>query len=147
MAQARLVRITIDGLTPRRAFAVEVENWGHLSILDVALVSASFESPYAPPARPPEAVFTSPGRPIPVLVPKSREALAQARFVVDFRVGDSSALVRDDAVGYDPLTADTTKVSATIEFTDAYGTHWQQSTEGTPKRVPSRSANTLHIAS
>src|SRR4051794_6827059 len=63
MAQARLVRIKIDGIIfeTRRAFAVEVENWGALSILEVALVSASFESTYAAPPSTPKPVLTSSG--------------------------------------------------------------------------------------
>lgn len=146
-AQARLVRVTIDGVAQQRAFAVDVENWGALSILDVALVGARFESRHSPP--PPSSVpaLTSTSNPIPVLVPKSREALAPRRFMVDFRSGDRSVLIRDDSIGYDPINSSTTTVHATIEFTDAYGAHWRQSTEGTPTRIKARSAGTLHTAS
>jgi hypothetical protein len=42
--------------------------------------------------------------------------------------------------------ADTTTIRATIEFTDAYGIHCRQSTDGTPKRIRNRSAITLHSA-
>lgn len=149
MAQARLVRIQVDGINfeTRRAIAIEVENWGALTILDVALISASFESTYAPPPSTPKPVLTSSQSPIPILVPKSREALAQPRFVVDFRIGDDSVLGLHSETGHDPVTATTTHVSATIEFTDAYGIHWQQSTEGTPTRLDARSTRTLHTAS
>lgn len=146
MAQARLVRVSFEGLIAERGFAVEVENWGSLSILDVALIDASFVSSFRPSESPPRPVLTSPEAPIPILVPKSREALAQPRFVVDFQNGDSSMLSRDESIGYDPVSSTHNRVSATIEFTDAHGTHWQQSTEGTPMRLRSRSAETLHPA-
>jgi hypothetical protein len=145
-AQARLVRISIDGVEPQRAFAVEVANWGSLAILNVALVTASFESTYRPPDQTPQPVLKTQSRSIDVLVPVSREALAQPRFVVDFQVGGQTVLERHGDVGYDPLNSDNTTVRATVEFTDAYGLHWQQSTDGTPKRIPNRSTVTLHTA-
>jgi hypothetical protein len=140
-AQARLVRVTYDGVNPRR-FAVEVQNWGALAILDVTLIATSFESSRRPPAQIRQFTFTALGPPIGVLVPISREALAPPRFNVDFQTvppgGDNT---RGGPVKWDNLT-----VHATVEFTDAYGTHWRQSTEGTPTRIDARSAVTLHPA-
>lgn len=145
-AQARLVRLSFEGVREQRAFAVVVTNWGDLAILNVALVAASFVDTFRPTAEPAQPLMQARSEPLDVVVPVSREALAQPRLMVDFRVADRSVLDRDEEVGHDPLFSDNTTVHATIEFTDAYGLHWQQSSDGQPRRLPRRSARTLHAA-
>lgn len=138
-AQARLVRVTYDGVSPNR-FAVEVQNWGALAILDVALIATKFESKLSRPMSGPQPTFIAKGPPIDVLVPISREALAPPRFSVAFQPAPAA----DDSPSRKWVNWERVAVHSTVEFTDAYGQHWRQSTDGMPTRIPTRSTATLH---